>query len=89
MAGKKKGPTKAVAKKSIKLKIDNELLDTLTKSSEVTQEPKDVNGIANVEVHSESDISNTNSKETNSKKNTKKGQNKMQKLKFLMINRLQ
>jgi hypothetical protein len=37
MAGKKKGPTKAVAKKSIKLKIDNELLDTLTKSSEVTQ----------------------------------------------------
>ncbi|XP_025425603.1 regulator of chromosome condensation-like [Sipha flava] len=82
MAGKKKGPTKAVAKKSIKLKIDNELLDTLTKSSEVTQEPKDVNGIANVEVHSESDISNTNSKETNSKKNTKKGQNKNAEIKI-------
>lgn len=68
MAGKRKVPTKTAERKTTKTVTEKE------KPSEYNEEPQEINGLTDVEIHSEPGmISKTNGKETGIKKNLVKG----------------
>jgi len=72
MAGKKRETTKAVSKKNTKSIADKAKRNILNKSSEANEEPQQLNGISDVEVHSPQDVITNGVKESSNKKKTQK-----------------